>query len=123
MKTHCKHGHLYTAANTRWVTDKSNGRRFRTCLTCKAEGERRRNRKRNLAGPKGSKRNYYGEPAATVEAVPADLILTALYEMELEFWQRRHAAKMQIVRRELNALRERRPTFREMLSFMAPRQA
>jgi len=114
VKTHCKHGHPYTAQNTRWAIDKSHGRRYRKCLDCRADGERLRNQKRALA-----KNGHYG-PIVTA---PADLYLSGQYYMELEFWQRRHAAKMQIVRRQLSAMRERRPTLREMISYMSPREA
>lgn len=43
--THCRHGHPYTAENTRWQSDGS-----RCCIICRRISEQRRRDKRRLAG-------------------------------------------------------------------------
>jgi hypothetical protein len=37
---HCKHGHFWTAANTRWQRAK-NGKLYRACRRCHADQQRR----------------------------------------------------------------------------------
>jgi len=84
MTPRCRHGHLYTEANTRWYTNA--GKPYRQCRTCASnrmrlkyrndEAYREKQKHRCLAryyARHGDTRNAAGRHPEKVHAEPADV--------------------------------------------------
>jgi hypothetical protein len=54
-RTHCKNGHEFNEANTRWATSPISGRAFRNCRRCASLATQRAHRKRMAARGGGAR--------------------------------------------------------------------